>query len=46
MRMIEQNVKKLLDELPTGVEIVDAEKTRKTEEIMEEVDGGVKEDDR
>jgi len=41
MRMIEQNAKKLLDELPPGVELVAAAKTRTPEEIQEAIDAGV-----
>jgi len=39
--MIEQNAKKLLDELPPGVELVAAAKTRTPEEIQEAIDAGV-----
>ncbi|MGD9344978.1 MAG: YggS family pyridoxal phosphate-dependent enzyme [Candidatus Aminicenantes bacterium] len=39
--MIAQNVKKLLDELPQGVQLVAAAKTRTLEEIREAVDAGV-----
>jgi pyridoxal phosphate enzyme (YggS family) len=39
--MIEQNVKKLLDELPPGVELVAAAKTRTPDEIREAIDAGV-----
>ncbi len=41
MPAIEQNVKKLLDELPRGVELVAAAKTRTPEEILEAIDAGV-----
>ena len=39
---IEQNVQKLLSELPGGVELVAAAKTRRPEEILEVVESGVK----
>ncbi|MGD8538400.1 MAG: YggS family pyridoxal phosphate-dependent enzyme [Candidatus Aminicenantes bacterium] len=41
MQTIEQNVKKLLDELPRGVDLVAAAKTRTPEEIREAIDAGV-----
>jgi len=40
--MIEENVKQILDELPRGVELVAASKTRTPEEILKAVDAGVK----
>ncbi len=40
--MIEKNVKKILDELPEGVELVAAAKTRTPEEIKQAVEAGVK----
>lgn len=40
--MIKENVKKLLDELPPGVELVAAAKTRTPHEILEAIDAGVK----
>ncbi len=40
--MIQKNVKKLLGELPPGVELVAAAKTRTAEEVLEAIDGGVK----
>jgi pyridoxal phosphate enzyme (YggS family) len=39
--MIRENVKKLLDELPPGVELVAAAKTRTPDEIQEALDAGV-----
>jgi PLP dependent protein len=39
---IEENVKKLIDELPEGVELLAAAKRRKPEEILEAVNAGVK----
>lgn len=39
--MIRENVKKLLDELPPGVELVAAAKTRTPDEIQEAIDAGV-----
>ena len=40
--MIEQNIKKILSELPDGVELVAAAKTRQPEEILEVVKSGVR----
>jgi len=40
--MIEKNVKKILDELPEGVELVAAAKTRTPEEIKQAVEAGIK----
>jgi len=40
--MIEQKVKQVLSELPEGVELVAAAKTRKPEEILQAVEAGVK----
>ncbi len=40
--MIKQNVEKILSELPDGVELVAAAKTRAPEEILEVVEAGVK----
>ena len=40
--MIKQNVDQILSELPDGVQLVAAVKTRKPEEILEAVDSGVK----
>jgi len=39
--MIEQNVSQILSELPDGVELVAAAKTRQPEEILEAVEAGV-----
>jgi pyridoxal phosphate enzyme (YggS family) len=39
--MIKENVKKLLEELPSGVNLVAAAKTRTPEEIKEAIDAGV-----
>ncbi|MFC2168082.1 YggS family pyridoxal phosphate-dependent enzyme [Acidobacteriota bacterium] len=39
--MIKDNVKKILQELPAGVKLVAAAKTRTTEEIFEALDAGV-----
>jgi pyridoxal phosphate enzyme (YggS family) len=39
--MIKENVRKLLDELPPGVELVAAAKTRTPDEIQEAIDAGV-----
>ncbi len=39
--MIKENVKKILDELPSGAELVAAAKTRTPEEIQEAIDAGV-----
>jgi pyridoxal phosphate enzyme (YggS family) len=40
--MISENVRRILDELPEGVELVAAAKTRTPEEILQAVDAGVK----
>ena len=40
--MIAENVKKILKELPEGVELVAAAKARKPEEIVEAVEAGIK----
>ena len=40
--MIKQNVNQILSELPNGVELVAAVKTRKPEEVLEAVESGVK----
>ncbi len=40
--MIEENVKKILAELPEGVELVAAAKKRRPEEVLEAIDAGVK----
>jgi len=40
--MIRQNVSQILSELPDGVELVAAAKTRRPEEILEAVESGVK----
>ncbi|MEA3420665.1 MAG: YggS family pyridoxal phosphate-dependent enzyme [Acidobacteriota bacterium] len=40
--MIEENVKKILEELPSGVELVAASKTRTPEEILQAVQAGIK----
>jgi len=40
--MIKQNIEKILSELPDGVELVAAAKTRTPEEILEVVEAGVK----
>ncbi|MDH5695082.1 MAG: YggS family pyridoxal phosphate-dependent enzyme [Dehalococcoidia bacterium] len=39
---IRENVQQLLNELPSGVELVAATKTRTTEEVLEAVESGVK----
>ena len=39
--MIKENVKKLLSELPDGVELVGAAKTRSPEEILEAIEAGL-----
>jgi len=39
--MIKENIKKILDELPEGVQLVGAAKTRTTEEILEAVAAGL-----
>ncbi|MBA7585492.1 Pyridoxal phosphate homeostasis protein [subsurface metagenome] len=40
--MIKQNVRQILGELPDGVELIAAAKTRKPEEILEAIEAGVK----
>jgi len=40
--MIEKNVKKILEELPSGVELVAASKTRTPEEILQAIQAGIK----
>ena len=40
--MIKQNVNQLLDELPSGIELVAAAKTRKPEEVLDVIESGVK----
>ena len=40
--MIKQNVSQILNELPEGVELVAAAKTRKPEEVLEAVESGVR----
>ncbi|MFC1941306.1 YggS family pyridoxal phosphate-dependent enzyme [Chloroflexota bacterium] len=40
--MIEQNMKQILSELPEGVRLVAAAKTRRPEEILEAIEAGVK----
>ncbi len=40
--MIQENVKKILQELPQGVELVGAAKTRRPQEILEAVEAGLK----
>lgn len=40
--MIAENVKKILEELPEGVELVAAAKTRTPEEILQAVEAGIK----
>jgi pyridoxal phosphate enzyme (YggS family) len=40
--MIRENVKKILDELPEGVELIGVAKTRSLEEIQEAVDAGIR----
>ncbi|MFC1918543.1 YggS family pyridoxal phosphate-dependent enzyme [Chloroflexota bacterium] len=42
MGIIEQNVSRILSELPEGVQMVAAAKTRQPEEILEAVEAGVK----
>jgi pyridoxal phosphate enzyme (YggS family) len=39
--MIRENVKRILDELPEGVELVGVAKTRRLEEVQEAVDAGI-----
>ncbi|MBN1277959.1 MAG: YggS family pyridoxal phosphate-dependent enzyme [Deltaproteobacteria bacterium] len=40
--MIRENLKRILEQLPDGVQLVGAVKTRTTEEILEAIDGGLK----
>lgn len=40
--MIKDNVKKILEELPSGVELVAASKTRTPEEILQAIQAGIK----
>jgi len=40
--MIKQNVNQLLGELPSGIELVAAAKTRKPEEVLDVIESGVK----
>ena len=40
--MIKENVVKILGELPSGVELVAAAKTRKPAEVLEAVEAGIK----
>ena len=40
--MVKENVKSILSELPKGVELVAAAKTRPTQEILEAVEAGIK----
>ena len=40
--MIKENLKRILDQLPEGVQLVGAVKTRTTEEIFEAIDAGLK----
>ncbi len=40
--MIRENVKRILDELPEGVELVGVAKTRRLEEVQEAVDAGIR----
>lgn len=42
MALIKDNVQKILSELPEGVELVAATKSRSVEEILEAIDSGVK----
>jgi pyridoxal phosphate enzyme (YggS family) len=42
LMMIEENVKKILEELPGGVELVAAAKSRRPEEILRAAEAGVK----
>ena len=39
--MIREKIKKILDELPEGVKLVGAAKTRSPEEVMEAIDAGL-----
>ena len=40
--MIRENVQRILSQLPAGVELVGAAKTRTTQEILQAIDGGLK----
>ncbi len=40
--MIKQNVKQILSELPNGIELVAAAKTRTAEEVLEAIESGIK----
>ena len=40
--MIEENVKRILEQIPAGVEVVGAAKTRTPEEILESIEAGLK----
>jgi pyridoxal phosphate enzyme (YggS family) len=40
--MIKENLKKILEELPEGVELVGAAKTRTPDEVLEAIDSGLK----
>ena len=42
INMIKENVEKLLNELPEGVQLVAAAKTRGSQEILEAIDSGIK----
>ena len=42
MKIIEQNVKQIISELPEGVQLVAAAKTRSPQEILEAVEAGVR----
>jgi len=42
VKMIRENLKKILEQLPDGVQLVGAVKTRTTEEIIEAIDAGLK----
>ncbi len=42
MKMVKQNVSQILSELPEGVQLVAAAKTRQPQEILEAVEAGVK----
>ena len=40
--MIKQNIKQILSELPNGIELVAAAKTRTAEEVLEAIESGIK----
>ena len=40
--MIKENTKRLLNEIPEGVELIAAVKTRSADEILEAIDAGIK----